>query len=183
MRSVDDGAFGDIRGDLVLLLPRLRRFARGLTGTADQADDLVQEACEKALRSASKWQPGTALDSWLYRIIQNTWRDQLRSGHRRYMSSAPMDPSGVSADAVTETEARLTLHAVSAAMQNLNDNQRDVIMLVCVEGRTYAEAAVILGWPVGTVMSRLARARLALYDVIENGKKPVSGKVGRQAHA
>lgn len=180
----NDG-FTDLQRDLVGLLPRLRRFARGLTGTADQADDLVQEACEKALRNADKWQPGTALDSWMYRIIQNCWRDQLRSGHRRFLAAGPVDIAGPTGDAVAETDARLTLEAVGDGLQRLDENQRVVILLVCVEGRSYAEAAEILGWPIGTVMSRLARARLALHEFVEQGlePRPRRRRAGGYAHA
>ena len=184
-RNVHDDAFADLQRDLVGLLPRLRRFARGLTGTADQADDLVQEACEKALRNAEKWRPGTALDSWMYRIFQNCWRDQLRSDHRRYMLPAPLDVVGPAGDAVADADARLTLQAVANGLRHLNDNQRTVVLLVCVEGRSYTEAADILGWPMGTVMSRLARARVALHDFVESGgcSGPARGNVGRHTHA
>lgn len=154
--------------DLVLLLPRLRRFARGLTGSVDQADDLVQEACEKALRNANGWKPGTALDSWMYKIVQNCWRDQLRSGHRRFVDPAPADlDQRATVDGCAELDARLTLDAVRGALRHLDENQRTVMLLICVEGLSYADAAKTLGWPVGTVMSRLARARVALHDLVE----------------
>lgn len=164
----NDQTSDGFRHELVARLPRLRRFARGLTGSVDQADDLVQEACEKALRKTHQWQPGTSLDSWLYRIVQNAWIDILRSGERRYRSAESVDlTTAVGSDGRRDTEARLTLSSVQRALQMLSPDQRSVVLLVCVEGLSYAETAQSLGWPVGTVMSRLARARLQLHRLVE----------------
>ena len=173
------------RVELVARLPRLRRFARGLTGSTDQADDLVQEACEKALRKKHQWQPGTSLDSWLYRIVQNAWIDTLRSGEQRRRATEPVDPETIAAgDVRRETDARLTLSSVQRALQMLSPDQRSVILLVCVEGLSYAEAAQSLGWPMGTVMSRLARARLQLHRLVEGSFASCQGQADeRGSHA
>src|SRR5215468_467199 len=72
-----------VRSQLTALLPRLRRFARGLAGTADQADDLVQAACERALSRIAQWTPGTRLDSWMFRIVQTIWLDDRRAAKVR----------------------------------------------------------------------------------------------------
>jgi len=158
-----------LRHELIGLLPRLRRFARGLAGNAAEADDLVQESCEKALRNAHQFQAGTSLQSWLYRIVQNCWRDRLKSAHRRLVDSVPPEElAEIAGSSASEAEGRLTLGAVAKAMERLDANQRVVIVLVCVEGYSYADAAKTLGWPVGTVMSRLARARLALHADLEH---------------
>jgi len=158
-----------LRHEMIGLLPRMRRFARGLSGNAAEADDLVQETCEKALKNADRFQPGTSLESWMYRILQNSWRDRLKSAHRRLVDSVPPEElADMAGNAEAEAEGRLSLAAVFKAMAKLDENQRVVILLVCVEGQSYADAAKTLGWPVGTVMSRLARARLALHDLLEH---------------
>ncbi len=158
-----------LRHEMIGLLPRLRRFARGLAGNPAEADDLVQESCEKALRNAHKFQQGTSLESWMYRILQNCWRDKLKSAHHRLVDAVPPEELGqIAGPTESEAEARLTLGAVARAMERLDENQKVVIVLVCVEGYSYADAAKTLGWPVGTVMSRLARARLALHAMLEH---------------
>src|SRR5215510_9988736 len=105
---------------MVELLPRLRRFAVALTGDLDQADDLVQETCVRALSRVEQWQPGTRLDSWMYRIAQNLWVDRARAkkvrGEQVEVEAAEALPG---ADGRTLAESRLTLDAVSAAMAHL----------------------------------------------------------------
>ncbi|MBI3454090.1 MAG: RNA polymerase sigma factor [Rhodospirillales bacterium] len=155
-----------VRDQMIALLPRLRRFARGLAGTADQADDLVQAACERAITRIGQWTPGTRLDSWMFRIIQTIWLDErravkVRGGDNRLDPAEATEPE-LTVDGVRRMEAHLTFDAVRRAMGGLPEDQRVVLMLVCVEGLTYKEAAETLAVPIGTVMSRLARARLAL---------------------
>jgi RNA polymerase sigma-70 factor, ECF subfamily len=151
------------RRELTELLPRLRRFALALTCDATEADDLVQAGCEKALRSSSQWQPGTRLDSWMYRIMQNHWIDHTRS---RASRGPAVEPEVLDAlpdeDFDRRMEARLTLERVTEVMRALPDTMRSVLALVTVEGLSYQEAATVLNVPVGTVMSRLARARIEL---------------------
>ena len=151
------------RDGLIELLPRLRRFARALAGRPDQADDLVQAALEKALTKSQQWRGGTRLDSWMFRIVQTTWIDTCRAASIRGSHLEAVDPETV-ADygPLRRIEARLTLAAVRQAIRALPDPQRAVLGLVCVEGLSYREAADVLGIPVGTVMSRLSRARLSL---------------------
>lgn len=162
------------RRELVDLLPRLRRFARALTGHADRADDLVQAACEKALARSHQWQQGTRLDSWMYRILQTTWIDDRRTAahHQSHLEEVPLE-SVADPGALRHLEARTTLAAVRQAMRALPDPQRAVLGLVCVEGLSYREAADALGVPVGTVMSRLARARLSLDRMVGAGEATV----------
>ena len=154
-----DAAF---RAQLVALLPRLRRFAHGLTKSADEGDDLVQAACERALERHEQWRPDTRLDSWLYRIIQNIWMDRLRASQVRERHTDTIPADDFVADGVRAMEASVTLGAVRRRIEALPPEQRAVLMLVCVEGQSYREAAEILDTPVGTIMSRLARARAAL---------------------
>jgi RNA polymerase sigma-70 factor (ECF subfamily) len=158
----------EFRTRMVELLPRMRRFAVALTGDLDQADDLVQETCMRALGRVEQWQPGTRLDSWMYRIAQNLWFDRMRAKKVRgeqvdiELAEAIGGPDG--RDVV---ESRLSLSAVSAAMAHLPDEQRILIALVCIDGLSYREAAEITNIPIGTVMSRLARARRELHARLE----------------
>jgi RNA polymerase sigma-70 factor (ECF subfamily) len=153
---------------MVALLPRLRRFACGLTGSLADADDLVQSACERALSRIEQWQPGTRLDSWMFRIAQNLWIDRIRQSRgREILLPAEALAERSVGDAVREQEARLAMTAVRREIAKLPEDQRAVLMLVTVEGVSYKEASEILEIPIGTVMSRLARARLALARAIE----------------
>jgi RNA polymerase sigma-70 factor (ECF subfamily) len=156
---------------VVGLLPRLRRFGAALTGSVDAADDLVQSACERALRAPERFTPGTRLDSWMFRIMQNIWIDQRRArGRAGPTTSEPETLAGlVGEDGRRVTEANLTLERVWAAMDALSEDQRAVLVAVCVEGLSYAEASEVLGLPAGTVMSRLFRARRGLGQALGLG--------------
>jgi RNA polymerase sigma-70 factor (ECF subfamily) len=153
--------------ELIELLPRLRRFARGLTQSAPDADDLCQAAIERALKSRDQWQDGTRLDSWMYRITRNLWIDERRAAGRRGVH-APIDEAAtqVAGDGAAEVEAGALRDDVDGAMARLPDEQREVVMLVLVEGYAYREAAEILDVPVGTVTSRLARGRDTLMQLL-----------------
>ena len=154
---------------LIAVLPRLRRFARGLTGTAAEADDLVQAACERALTRAHQFQEGTRFDSWMFRIVQTLWIDQLRAREVRKEDGDVAEERLGSDSAVRTIEARLALAEVRRAVQLLPPDQRTTLMLVTVEGLSYKEAAEVAGVPVGTIMSRLARARVALQQQLDAG--------------
>ena len=154
---------------LVAVLPRLRRFARGLAGSASEADDLVQAACERALARSHQFQEGTRFDSWMFRIVQTIWIDQLRARDVRKEGGDVEDERMGSDAAVRSVEARLALAEVRRAVQHLPAEQRNVLMLVTVEGLSYKEAAEVAGVPVGTIMSRLARARVALQQQLDSG--------------
>ena len=158
--------FGD---QLIAVLPRLRRFARGLTGAAAEADDLVQSACERALARQHQFQEGTRFDSWMFRIVQTIWIDQIRGREvRKEDSEVPEERLG-SDEPVRRVEARLALDEVRRAVRHLPADQRTALLLVTVEGLSYKEAAAVVGVPVGTIMSRLARARIALQGHIAAG--------------
>lgn len=157
----------DIVGErLVSFLPNLRRFAISLCRARDVADDLVQQACERALAAAASFDPDTRFDAWVFRILRNLWLDQLR----RQKTAGPAvdidemhDLSVGSGEA--QSEARLALERVQVALQQLPPEQREVLVLVCIEELSYRDAADVLEIPVGTVMSRLARARKALSEL------------------
>jgi RNA polymerase sigma-70 factor, ECF subfamily len=154
---------------LIAVLPRLRRFARGLTGAAAEADDLVQAACERALAREHQFQEGTRFDSWMFRIVQTVWIDQLRARDVRKEDGDVAEERLGSDAPVRRIEARLALSEVRLAVERLPPEQRSVLMLVTVEGLSYKEAAEAAGVPVGTIMSRLARARIALHQQLEAG--------------
>jgi len=158
--------FGD---RLVAVLPRLRRFARGLARSVSEADDLVQAACERALARKHQYQEGTRFDSWMFRIVQTIWIDQLRAREvRKEDGDIPEERLG-SYEPVRRVEARLALAEVRQAVGHLPQDQRNALVLVTVEGLSYKEAAQVVGVPVGTIMSRLARARIALQQHLESG--------------
>lgn len=161
---------------LVALLPRLRRFARVLAGSAHEADDLVQAACERALRAEASFAAGTRLDAWMFAILRNLWLDGRRGGAARRGPPMPLEAaeSIAGADGRALAEARLALGQVERALLRLPPEQREAIALVCIEGLSFREAADMLGVPIGTVMSRVARGRLALGRSLA-GAEPVAG--------
>jgi len=154
---------GRIQHELIELIPRLRRFARTLTRHAADADDVVQLALEKALRHLDQWQPGTRLDSWMFTILRNSWLDEVRARARRDETGPLASPAEFPAPASDGTEDAL---AIQQAMARLPEEQRSCLLLVLVEGLSYKEASAILGVPIGTVTSRLARGREALKAVL-----------------
>ena len=157
----------DLPQQLVALLPRLRRFAYSLTGSRDDGDDIVQSACERALSRLHQWRPGTRLDSWMFRIIQTTWIDRLRARRVRGEDhDQDIVETLIGDDGRRETEARIMLARVRKAIGRLPEEQRSVLVLVAVDGLSSREASDILDIPLGTVMSRLARARRRLHEML-----------------
>lgn len=146
--------------EIAALLPRLRRFGRAVTRNPEDADDLVQVAIERVLKHSGQWEAGSRLDSWLFRIMKNAWIDEVRVRVRRdRLFSNEEEGQFVGDDASERQVHRL---AVQQAISRLNEDQRMVVALVLVDGMPYKEAAQVLDIPVGTLTSRLARAREAL---------------------
>ncbi|HXH54027.1 MAG TPA: RNA polymerase sigma factor [Sphingomicrobium sp.] len=153
--------------DLTALLPRLRRFAHTLSRNSADADDLTQMTIERALRSKDQWQPGTRLDSWLYKIMRNLWVDTVRSRSRKDRFEAPQEEADtLGHDPREAVEAAVDLNRLMAAMERLPGEQREVVALILVEGYGYREAAELLDLPIGTVSSRLVRGRTALLAMV-----------------
>jgi RNA polymerase sigma-70 factor (ECF subfamily) len=153
----------ELRGELIALLPRLRRFARSLAGNADAGDDLAQAALEKALVNIARFESGTRLDSWMYKIAQNLWIDSHRAQRVRGVSvSEEVLATMVGEDGQRVAEAKLTFEATRRAIAELPEDQRAAVMLVLVDGLPYKDAAEILSIPIGTIMSRIHRARATL---------------------
>ena len=157
----------DFDSGLTQCLPRLRRFAHALSRDPADADDLTQATIERALSARRQWQPGTRLDSWLYRIMRNLWIDTARSRARKARFEAPPDAAqAVGVDPRPGIEATVDLKRMMSAMDRLPDEQREVIALILVEGYGYREAAEMLELPIGTVSSRLVRGRMALLEMV-----------------
>ena len=162
-----------LRNQMVGLLPRLRRFAMTLVKDPDRADDLVQGACERALARLDQLREGTRLDSWLYRIIYTQWIDNLRRKKTRFdklillSSESGPDHPGSNRDSLLDDTLDL-----QNALYTIPEEHRTALMLVSVEGYSYAEAASVLDVPAGTVASRVARARSMLGRILfeEPGK-------------
>jgi RNA polymerase sigma-70 factor (ECF subfamily) len=150
--------------DIADLLPRMRRFARALTYNREDADDLVQVAAERALQRQEQFTEGTRLDSWIFRIMKNAWVDEVRSRIRRDGLFAPQEEGEHVGDESAEAHQRRL--AIDKAMSLLSDDHRTVIALVLVDGLPYKEAAEVLEIPMGTLTSRLARAREALQGLL-----------------
>jgi len=169
-------ASDEVKAEMVRLLPRLRAFARSLAQSQHAADDLVQQTVEKALRNLDGFTPGTRLDSWLFRIMRNGWIDDARARRRLEPIDEVAEAELSGEDGRETVMSRLELRAVARAMDSLPEEQRTVLMLVCVDGMRYREAALALGVPEGTVMSRLARARRALAAMLDGARDGGSRK-------
>lgn len=143
------------RPDLIEHLPRLRRYARALTGDRWRADDLVQDTLERALAKLDLWQPGSDLRAWLFTLMHNLFVNQTRA---RRLNEAELEDALDEAVSGGQLET-LAAHDIHEALARLPHEQREVLLLVGLEQFGYAEAAKVLGVPTGTVMSRLSRAR------------------------
>lgn len=163
-------ATNEMRQRLCELLPRLRRFARGLTGDAHDADDVVQTALERALARAAQFREelGMPLEAWVFGIVRNAWLDEVRARQRRGAVMAP-EEAGEHVGA-SPFDGQNTTLSVEAAMARLPQEQREAVMLVLVEGLAYKEAAAALDVPIGTLTSRLARGREALQKMLGEGE-------------
>ena len=159
-----------LRQDLVALLPRLRRFALALTRNPGEADDLVQDACAKALGNADSWDATQGLDRWVFRILRNQWISDLRKrqvrlgqGHVDASESDELQTHLTGEDALALTQLMGQLAALPSAYSS-------TLLLISVEGYTYQEAAELLNVPIGTIMSRLHRARQMLATQLKISK-------------
>lgn len=150
---------------LPAMLPRLWAFALRLAGDRHDAEDLVQHACVRALERADQLQPGTAPLSWMFSIVHTTWINELRARNVRKRSSVEWDDSrvqNVADQSVGTPDAYLMNRQTIDVVMRLPEAQRVVMLLVAFEGLSYTEAAQVLDVPIGTVMSRLSRARQAI---------------------
>lgn len=153
-------------------IPRLRRFARFLAREADYADDLVQECLFRAVKNIDSWTPGTNLRAWLLVILKNVFRnDRRRAG--RELTRDPQLETELAVAVPAAQDARIALLEVRDAFLKLNEEHREILSLVAIEGLKYEEASVVLDVPVGTIRSRLSRARAALRDLVNGDAEPI----------
>ena len=173
----------EMQGQLLALLPNLRRYALSLTGSVEDAEDLLHSTVEKALTKLDQFKQGTDLDRWLFRICKNTWVDEWR---QRKVRGPSVDPSDLQYEPSIDGEAtavnNIELQELNRAMQALPEEQRTMLVLIVVEGYSYKEVSAQLDVPIGTVMSRLARARKKVADTLiaaaESRTETVSSHVG-----
>lgn len=168
-QPLDDAAF---KAELVTLIPHLRAFARSLCSQAAEADDLAQDAMMKAWAARSNFEAGTNMKAWAFTILRNRFYSEKRRSWRRQ----PLDPDVAEATLVSnETPSGgLELLALRNALACLPDEQREALILVGAGGMRYEEVADICGCAVGTVKSRVSRARKALVDVLDNSEASFS---------
>lgn len=151
----------DFLDEITQSVPALRRYANALTHDREAADDLVQDCLERAIRKRALWRPDGPLRPWLYRVLVNVWRNNLRSRSRR-PSQVPLDDVAEQLFVPPAQNGRVALAEMARAIGKLSAEHREALLLVVVEGFSYAQAASVLEIPLGTLMSRLGRARSAL---------------------
>jgi RNA polymerase sigma-70 factor, ECF subfamily len=146
-------------------IPRLRRYARALTHATDRADDLVQDTLVRALAKIHLWQPGTDMRAWLFTIMHHQYVNTVRREARERMTVGIEHVSSTLA-AVTDPTARRQLIELDRALALLPEEQREVVLLVGLEGLPYESVAQVLDVPIGTVRSRLSRGRERLRELM-----------------
>jgi RNA polymerase sigma-70 factor (ECF subfamily) len=165
-----------LRDELVKWIPNLRAFALSLTQSAQQSDDLVQDTLVKALSNLDKFQTGTNMRAWLFTILRNSFYNDIR--YRRYHQTAPLEEAGPAQLEQRATQERyIEFQDVLRGLARLVPEQREAIVLIAAEGLSYEEAAAVCNCPVGTVKSRLSRARQRLEDYA-NGEGVLPERVG-----
>lgn len=168
-----EGRPHDLRAELVEMIPALRAFARSFCRNATDADDLVQETLLKGIANMHRYQPGTNMKSWLFTILRNTFYTRIR----KYNRESPAAEGCVSGEplAAPAQEWRMLGQEVTRAVQDLPDRQREVLILISVLGISYIDAAEICDCAVGTVKSRLNRARQRLVERLGDGAEGATG--------
>src|SRR6266446_718119 len=147
-------------------IPRLRRYARALTRNRDRADDLVQDTLSRALDKQHLWQPGTNLGAWLFTIMHNQNVNNVRRDVREF-TAVEIERVSTTLPATTDPSASRKIVELDRALAQLPLGQRQVILLVGLEGMSYEDTAGILNIPVGTVRSRLSRGRDTLRELLD----------------
>ena len=161
------------RAQVVEQLPGLRRYARALTGNAWAADDLVQDTLERACRKWLLWRSGSDLRAWLFTLMHNLYLNQRRG----LLEVQPLDDQALATLAGTDDVADDMAMDLDRCLQRLPAEQRAVLLLVTLEDMAYADVAKLLGIPIGTVMSRLSRARERLRTLMDDRPGPTRLKV------
>ncbi len=155
----------NFRDDLLAMIPNLRAFSVSLSGNADRADDLVQETLIKAWTNQASFEAGTNMRAWLFTILRNQFYSELRKRRREVSDSDGYHTAALAAP--PEQPSHLDMKDMLSALQQLPEDQREALVLVGASGFTYEEAAAIIGVAVGTVKSRVSRARKHLAGLLE----------------
>jgi RNA polymerase sigma-70 factor (ECF subfamily) len=158
-------------------IPRLRRYARALTGSRDAADDLVQDTLERALARSALFRPGGDPRAWLFAIMHNVFVNQVRSAHAR--RTVPLDVDRIDPRSEDGADGRLALRDLERARPAWPREQREVMLRIALETLTSADTAKVVGVPVGTVMSRLSRGRERLRELLNGAAESTPLKVIR----
>ena len=159
---------------LLSWVPRLRRYARALTGSRDDADDLVQDTLERAWAKSGLWRGVTDMRAWLFSVMHNLHVDAIR---RPRLTTVPIDDDTPEIAVAPTQGERLAVLDLQAALEQLPIEQREIVLLVALEDMAYADVAKTLGIPIGTVMSRLSRGRERLRALMDGRAEPVRLKV------
>jgi RNA polymerase sigma-70 factor (ECF subfamily) len=159
-----------VADEMVALMPQMHNFARSLCRDAVRAADLVQEALLRALSNVERFQPGTNLKAWLFTILRNEHYSQLR---RQKFEAVGVDTSTLPEPSVLpDHDGEIELRELNSALSTLPTGQRTALLLVSASGLSYEEAAAICGCAVGTIKSRVARAREMLVELLDNSATP-----------
>ena len=157
----------DFRTSLIAEIPHLRRFARSLCGDASLADDLVQDCIERALKKSHLYDVTKPLRAWLYAVLRNihvsNWRSNVKHQYAKNIDDLHEGEGATRAD----QEDNFSTNLITEALDKLPAQQREVLVLVSLEEVSYKDAADIIGVPIGTIMSRLSRARSTLQNILE----------------
>jgi RNA polymerase sigma-70 factor, ECF subfamily len=171
----------DLTPQIVACIPALRRYARGLAASKEDADDLVQDALERAWSRLALWQRRGDLRAWLFSILHNRFVDRVRSARASPEEAMPSmnvaDGDGIAVPVRAAQGDRLEVRDLDTALARLAPDHREVLLLVAVEQMSYEQIAGVLGVPLGTVMSRLSRAREQLRGVLEGREVNAKFKV------
>lgn len=162
----------EVRTDLPRHLARLWRYGLVLTGRRETAEDLVQSTCLRALERAQQFSAGSNLQRWLFAIMHSIWLNEVRSRRVREGTGTVDAEATLVFDGSEQVEASVLAHQVLREVLSLPDGQREAVFLVYGEGMAYREAAEVLAVPIGTIMSRLAAARLALGRLSMEARTP-----------
>lgn len=160
----------EVKAAFTQYLPDLRAFARSLIGSPDRADDLVQETLLKAWAARDRFEPGTNMRAWLFTILRNSFYSNRRRAGREVE-----DPDGLISnrqESPPDHMSKLELHDFRRALLALPDDQREALILISASGFSHEEAAEIMGCAVGTIKSRVSRARKALETMFEEDRLP-----------
>jgi RNA polymerase sigma-70 factor (ECF subfamily) len=156
--------------DMISLLPRLRRFALSLTRSGPDADDLLQDACAAALQKWQQYDPSQPLDRWMFRVVRNLWVSEIRKRKVRQGAGQVNAEETQELQVAGSADEVLTAKQVRRKVADLDPELAQPLMLVCAEGYSYQEVSELLGIPIGTVMSRIHRARKLLVSRLSVGE-------------